>query len=127
MSKFELSSGRLDSLESLSKLHEVNTSYQNFQPTHKYLSSSNSQPLKRVSSGSSNTYFLTGDGHWIREKIDSGRFFQLEDGSLWQVNPLNRLNAVFWLPLDDIIVSESENPYYPYLLILFSLILLCRS
>ncbi len=62
-------------------------------------------------------YLFTGGGHWLKERIDSGNSIQLEDDSLWQVNPIDRINSSLWLPVDDIAVVESQDPSYPYFLI----------
>jgi hypothetical protein len=43
----------------------------------------------------------------------------LEDGSLWQIDPLDRIDAMLWLPTSDITVTESSSgsPGFDYLLI----------
>ena len=43
---------------------------------------------------------------------------ELEDGTLWEVYGLDRLNCSLWLPLTDIVIIEnSSNPQYPYKLV----------
>jgi len=42
---------------------------------------------------------------------------RLEDGSLWEISPLDRIDTSLWLPVDGIIIIESRNPLYPYKLI----------
>jgi hypothetical protein len=61
----------------------------------------------------------TGSGHWVQENISSGDFILLEDGSLWKIDPLEKINASLWLPISNIIVIESSagSPGYDYLLI----------
>ncbi|MFX0136316.1 MAG: hypothetical protein ACFFDN_21930 [Candidatus Hodarchaeota archaeon] len=64
-------------------------------------------------------YSDVGEGHWIRENIDNGTYIILEDGSLWEIDPLERIDASLWLPISNIIVIESSNgsPGFDYLLI----------
>ncbi|MDD2367641.1 MAG: hypothetical protein PHN84_15945 [Desulfuromonadaceae bacterium] len=61
----------------------------------------------------------TGSGHWIQTNIDSGEFIVLEDGSLWKIDPLDKIDASLWLAISDITVVESNDgsPGYGYLLI----------
>lgn len=63
------------------------------------------------------TYYSTGSGHWVSKKIDSGKYIKLEDGSLWEISPLDKINTILWLTLDDITVIESDNLLYPYILV----------
>ncbi|MHC4354651.1 MAG: hypothetical protein ACYTE3_12130 [Planctomycetota bacterium] len=62
-------------------------------------------------------YFFTGGGHWLKERLDSDNSVRLEDDSLWQVNPVDRITCSLWLCTEGIIVAESQNPDYPYALI----------
>lgn len=60
---------------------------------------------------------LNGNSHWVNKIIDSGNFIRLEDDSLWQVNPIDRIICRLWLYTEEIVVVESQNPTYPYSLI----------
>lgn len=63
-------------------------------------------------------YAMTGDGHWIREVRDRGKYVFLEDGSKWEISAIDRIDTVLWLPTTAINVSEeSDDPYYDYTLI----------
>ena len=64
-------------------------------------------------------YIGVGGGHWIQKNIDSGTFMVLEDGSLWKIDPLDKIYAMLWLAISAITVTESTNgsPGYDYLLI----------
>ena len=64
-------------------------------------------------------YGGVGGGHWIRKNIDSGTCMVLEDGSLWEIYPLDKIDAMLWLPISNIMVMESSSgsPGYDYLLI----------
>lgn len=65
----------------------------------------------------SGTYAGVGQKHWVSKKIDSGAFVKLEDGSLWQISPIDKINTMPWLPTDTVVVIESRNPQYPYKLV----------
>jgi len=58
-------------------------------------------------------------GHWIQENIDSGSMIVLEDGSIWEIDPLDKIEAMLWLPISNITIVTSDNgsPGYDYLLI----------
>lgn len=76
-------------------------------------------PLSPRGRGGALSYPGVGGGHWVRENVDGGRFILLEDNSFWQVDPLDRIDAMLWLPISDITVLESSSgsPSYNYLLI----------
>jgi hypothetical protein len=65
----------------------------------------------------SSVYAGTGTGHWILENMNNGEFIKLEDGSLWETSPFDRIHAALWLPISRITILESRNPVYPYVLI----------
>ncbi len=58
-----------------------------------------------------------GDGHWIDEVSTSGATISLEDGSLWLISPLDQVDTALWLPVDEITVTHSRDPSYPYRLV----------
>lgn len=64
-------------------------------------------------------YAGTGAGHWVKENIDRGHMFLLDDGSLWEVDRFEKLDAMLWLKMSNITVVESNDgmPGYNYLLI----------
>ncbi len=72
---------------------------------------------KSAGSGKSVVYSGFGQKHWVREKIENGAFIKLEDGSLWQISPIDKINTMLWLPTDNVVVIESGNPQYPYKLV----------
>ena len=65
----------------------------------------------------SNIYLGVGQEHWVQETIGSGAFIRLEDNSLWEISPIDRINTILWLPIDNVIVIESANSLYPYKLV----------
>jgi hypothetical protein len=81
---------------------------------------SKAQPAYRAGRGrSGRTYAGTGSGHWIQKNVDSGSMIILEDGSIWELDPYDKFEAMLWLPISDITVVESSggSPGYDYLLI----------
>jgi hypothetical protein len=64
----------------------------------------------------SEIYYDVGSRHWISKNYD-GKYIQLEDGSLWEISDFDVIDTRLWLSADDVIVVESDNPSYPYLLI----------
>jgi hypothetical protein len=67
----------------------------------------------------SDLYSGGSSGHWIQENIDSGSMMILEDGSIWKIDPLDKIDAMLWLPISNITIVNSDNgsPGYDYLLI----------
>jgi len=64
-------------------------------------------------------YAGIGGGHWVKKNIDSGTYMVLEDGTLWAIDPFDKIDAMLWLPISNITVIESSSgsPGYNYLLI----------
>jgi hypothetical protein len=56
--------------------------------------------------------------HWIDNNMD-GEIIVLEDDSVWAVDSLDRVDALLWLPTDDITVLQSNkgSPGYDYMLV----------
>jgi hypothetical protein len=52
------------------------------------------------------TYVGVGGSHWILRVIDRGKLIKLEDGSIWKIAAFNYVDAILWLPIDDITVLE---------------------
>ncbi len=67
--------------------------------------------------GRSKIYIGTGSGHWIDHVSSGGKIVELEDGSVWEISPLDRIDTSLWLPVSDITVTDGDDPGYPYLLI----------
>lgn len=74
-----------------------------------------SKPNENTKSG----YVGGSSGHWVQENIDSGKLIILEDGSIWEIDPLEQIDAMLWLPISEITVVTSDrgSPGYDYLLI----------
>lgn len=60
-------------------------------------------------------YPSPGPGHFIKENRESGRFFVLEDKSLWEIPPANRYRTAEWQELEGISVRFADgDPPYAY-------------
>jgi hypothetical protein len=57
-------------------------------------------------------YLDTGGGHWIQEVNSNGAVITLEDGSLWRVDELDRIDTALWLPVDNITVLNDYGDHY---------------
>ncbi len=60
---------------------------------------------------------VAGGNHWIKSVVERGQTIQLEDGSVWQINPLNKVDAILWLATERITIVDSGNAFYPHKLI----------
>lgn len=47
-------------------------------------------------------------GHWLSKKSNDGSILILEDGSTWQIESVDRVITMFWLPTDSIIFCEND-------------------
>jgi len=54
-------------------------------------------------------YAGVGGGHWIKKNVESGKLIILEDGSIWQIDPYDKITASLWLPITEIVVLDSES------------------
>jgi hypothetical protein len=81
-------------------------------------SSAGGQPPRRGSAGG-RTYVGVGGGHWIDEVSSSGAIVTLEDGSMWEISSIDRIDTSLWLPVTDITVLEADRPLgeYRYVLV----------
>ena len=52
--------------------------------------------------------------HWLRDKFDEGRIVLLEDESMWEVHPADRLTVERWLRISTIAVEHTQEEGYPY-------------
>jgi hypothetical protein len=78
-----------------------------------------STPNASTSNPSTPTYGAIGKGHWIQSTSSGGAMITLEDGSIWEVNPIDRVDTMLWLPVTDITVFRATSPVadYKYLLV----------
>lgn len=76
-------------------------------------------PARNQSSTSGRLYAAVGRGHWIDEVTSGGAIVTLEDGSMWEISSIDRIDTSLWLPVTDITVLEADRPIgdYRYLLV----------
>lgn len=55
--------------------------------------------------------------HWIDSVLDDGNFVKLEDGSLWQISPVDTVTTSIWAGSTEITIIKLDNSTYPYKLI----------
>gem|GEM_PF-3908336 len=48
------------------------------------------------------------------QRVDGGEMIELEDGSLWAISALGRIDTMLWLTAESITVIEGNDPGYPY-------------
>lgn len=60
---------------------------------------------------------VVSTGHWIKWVRNSGAIIGLEDGTVWRVSPLDKINSMIWIPFSNIIITESDDVFYPFRLI----------
>ncbi len=70
----------------------------------------------RVGASQTNTrvYSGLGGGHWVSNKIDSGNIIVLEDGSMWEIQSIDRIFTRLWLRITAITVLEASTPIGDY-------------
>jgi hypothetical protein len=73
----------------------------------------NQSPEGHVTAAPS-TYGGSSGGHWIKSKADNGAIIVLEDGSMWEVNSIDRIDTSLWLPVDNITVLKASSAVGEY-------------
>ena len=48
------------------------------------------------------------DGHWVESVSDDGTIVKLEDGSVWEVDAVDAIDSMLWLPTTDIIACNDK-------------------
>jgi hypothetical protein len=70
---------------------------------------------KPASAGTaSSNYTGSGGGHWIKSKSGNGSMIVLEDGSMWEINSLDRIDTALWLPISNITILKASQPVGDY-------------
>jgi hypothetical protein len=59
-------------------------------------------------------YTRAREEHWLRDKQEEGRIVILEDESVWEVHPSDRLVTAHWLRMSTITVKHTQKELYPY-------------
>lgn len=47
-------------------------------------------------------------GHWVASVSDSGSIVVLEDGSVWEINPLDTIYTMLWLPTTEVVACANR-------------------
>jgi hypothetical protein len=47
-------------------------------------------------------------GHWVQSVSGNGEIVQLEDGSIWQVDAVDAIDTMLWLPTTEIVVCDGK-------------------
>ena len=47
-------------------------------------------------------------GHWVDSVSGDGQIVKLEDGSIWEVNPVDAITSMLWLPTTDIVACDDK-------------------
>ena len=55
-----------------------------------------------------NGYSKCESGHWVDEVMSDGEIVKLEDGSLWVIDFVDRIDTMLWLPTTDIIACPNK-------------------
>lgn len=63
-----------------------------------------SRPTRSRRFGSS----ICESGHWVQSVSGNGQIVQLEDGSIWQVDAVDAIISMLWLPSDEIVVCDGK-------------------
>ena len=48
------------------------------------------------------------DGHWIQSVSSDGTIIKLEDGSVWEVDPVDAITSMMWLPTTEIVACDDK-------------------
>lgn len=48
------------------------------------------------------------DGHWVQSVSGDGTIVILEDGSVWQVDPVDAIDSMLWLPTTEIVACDDK-------------------
>lgn len=48
------------------------------------------------------------DNHWIESVHQNGKIVILEDGSVWEISSLDRINTALWLPITSIVACPNK-------------------
>jgi hypothetical protein len=47
-------------------------------------------------------------GHWVRSVSSNGQIVVLEDGSVWEVDSVDRIDSQLWLATTEIVVCDDK-------------------
>jgi len=69
-----------------------------------------SKALYGAATGDSTTAQTSGcaGGHWISSVMADGKLIKLEDGSVWEVDSVDTVDSMLWLPTENILVCNGR-------------------
>lgn len=48
------------------------------------------------------------EGHWVQSVSSDGAIVILEDGSVWEIDPTDRVDTALWLPTTNIVACDDK-------------------
>jgi hypothetical protein len=48
------------------------------------------------------------DGHWVQSVSSDGAIVILEDGSVWEIDSVDRVDTALWLPTTNIVACDDK-------------------
>jgi len=61
-----------------------------------------------ILSSTSTAALACDDGHWVQSVSGDGSIVILEDGSVWQVSPIDAIDSMLWLPTTEIMACDDK-------------------
>jgi len=52
---------------------------------------------------------MSAEQTYLKSKSDDGSVLILGDGSVWEISSIDRIDSSLWLPMDTIIIPDSED------------------
>ena len=57
-------------------------------------------------------YLGVNNKQYLSKNEKSGEFLTFLDKSKWQINHIDKIKTMLWLPIDEIMVSQKNNQYF---------------
>lgn len=67
-----------------------------------------SSPHQKLTTSRRVGSFDCDSGHWVDSVSSDGQIVKLEDGSIWEVDPVDAIDSILWLPTTDITACEDK-------------------
>jgi hypothetical protein len=48
------------------------------------------------------------EGHWISSVMSDGQIIKLEDGSIWEVDAIDTVDSMLWLPIENVLICGNR-------------------
>jgi hypothetical protein len=46
--------------------------------------------------------------HWVQSVMSDGAYVKLEDGSIWQIDAIDQIDTILWLPTTDVVACPDK-------------------